>query len=149
VIDAGLKWVGPSPSAIEKLGAYPEPRAHQPKLQFYVLRFYRLVFQSHLVMARPSATAIETYLNIPAIIEVAKKSKATMVHPGYGFLSERATEAAILRASILSPSFSIALGDGPTHFKPASITAHVKLQLRLVRPWFRVRKTHSIMQMKL
>jgi hypothetical protein len=32
-------------------------------------------------------------------------------------------EAAILRASILSPSFSIALGDGPTHFKPASITA--------------------------
>ncbi|MEL1601020.1 biotin carboxylase N-terminal domain-containing protein, partial [Acinetobacter baumannii] len=36
------------------------------------------------------ATASETYLNIPAIIEVAKKSKATMVHPGYGFLSERA-----------------------------------------------------------
>lgn len=36
------------------------------------------------------ATARETYLNIPAILEVAKKSKATMVHPGYGFLSERA-----------------------------------------------------------
>ena len=32
------------------------------------------------------ATARETYLNIPAILEVAKKSKATMVHPGYGFL---------------------------------------------------------------
>ena len=36
------------------------------------------------------ATARETYLNIPAILEVAKKSRATMVHPGYGFLSERA-----------------------------------------------------------
>jgi acetyl-CoA/propionyl-CoA carboxylase, biotin carboxylase, biotin carboxyl carrier protein len=36
------------------------------------------------------ATARETYLNIPAILDVAKKSKATMVHPGYGFLSERA-----------------------------------------------------------
>lgn len=36
------------------------------------------------------ATARETYLNIPAILEVAKKSKVTMVHPGYGFLSERA-----------------------------------------------------------
>ena len=35
-------------------------------------------------------TAKETYLNIPAIIAVAKKAKATMVHPGYGFLSERA-----------------------------------------------------------
>ena len=33
------------------------------------------------------------------------------------------TEAAILRASILSPNFLIALGDGPTHFNPASITA--------------------------
>ena len=33
------------------------------------------------------ATAKETYLSIPAIIDIAKKSKATMVHPGYGFLS--------------------------------------------------------------
>ncbi len=30
-------------------------------------------------------TASETYLNIPAIIEVAKKSKATMVHPVTAF----------------------------------------------------------------
>ena len=36
------------------------------------------------------ATAKDTYLNIAAIIEIAQKSKATMVHPGYGFLSERA-----------------------------------------------------------
>ncbi|CDG22696.1 Acetyl-/propionyl-coenzyme A carboxylase alpha chain [Includes: Biotin carboxylase; Biotin carboxyl carrier protein] [Xenorhabdus poinarii G6] len=32
----------------------------------------------------------ETYLNIPRLLDVAKQSEATMVHPGYGFLSERA-----------------------------------------------------------
>ncbi|MDC9615151.1 biotin carboxylase N-terminal domain-containing protein [Xenorhabdus khoisanae] len=32
----------------------------------------------------------ETYLNIPRLLAVAKQSGATMVHPGYGFLSERA-----------------------------------------------------------
>ena len=36
----------------------------------------------------PSAT--ESYLSIPKIIEVAKKSGATAIHPGYGFLSEKA-----------------------------------------------------------
>lgn len=35
-------------------------------------------------------SASETYLNIEAIIAIAQKSKATMIHPGYGFLSERA-----------------------------------------------------------
>jgi len=37
----------------------------------------------------PAAPA-ESYLSIGAILEAAKKSKATMIHPGYGFLSERA-----------------------------------------------------------
>jgi acetyl-CoA/propionyl-CoA carboxylase, biotin carboxylase, biotin carboxyl carrier protein len=32
----------------------------------------------------------ESYLSIGAILEAAAKSRATMVHPGYGFLSERA-----------------------------------------------------------
>jgi acetyl-CoA/propionyl-CoA carboxylase biotin carboxyl carrier protein len=32
----------------------------------------------------------DSYLSIGAILEAAQKSKATMVHPGYGFLSERA-----------------------------------------------------------
>lgn len=62
------------------------------------------------------ATASETYLNIPAIIEVAKKSKATMVHPGYGFLSERAEFAqAVIDAGLKwvgpSPSAIEKLGD--------------------------------------
>lgn len=62
------------------------------------------------------ATARETYLNIPAILDVAKKSKATMIHPGYGFLSERAEFAqAVIDAGLKwvgpSPSAIEKLGD--------------------------------------
>lgn len=61
-------------------------------------------------------TAKETYLSIPAIIDIAKKSKATMVHPGYGFLSERAEFAqAVIDAGLKwvgpSPSAIEKLGD--------------------------------------
>ncbi|EKT63914.1 biotin carboxylase N-terminal domain-containing protein [Providencia burhodogranariea] len=35
-------------------------------------------------------TPAESYLNMEKLIAVAKKSGVTMVHPGYGFLSERA-----------------------------------------------------------
>ena len=62
------------------------------------------------------ATAKETYLSIPAIIDIAKKSKVTMVHPGYGFLSERAEFAqAVIDAGLKwvgpSPSAIEKLGD--------------------------------------
>ena len=33
--------------------------------------------------------AADSYLSIGAILEAASKSRATMIHPGYGFLSER------------------------------------------------------------
>ena len=33
---------------------------------------------------------LESYLNYPKILEVAKKAGADAVHPGYGFLSENA-----------------------------------------------------------
>ncbi|MGH2556207.1 MAG: biotin carboxylase N-terminal domain-containing protein, partial [Actinomycetota bacterium] len=40
----------------------------------------------HLGPASPS----ESYLNVPRILDAARRSKATLVHPGYGFLAENA-----------------------------------------------------------
>jgi acetyl-CoA/propionyl-CoA carboxylase, biotin carboxylase, biotin carboxyl carrier protein len=49
----------------------------------------------HVEMADESyrigpALASDSYLSIGAILEAAQKSRATLIHPGYGFLAERA-----------------------------------------------------------
>lgn len=59
---------------------------------------------------------VDTYLNIQKIVEIAKSAGADAVHPGYGFLSERAEFAqAVLDAGLAwvgpSPEVIRALGD--------------------------------------
>jgi len=61
-------------------------------------------------------TATQTYLNIKKIIAAAKDSGADAVHPGYGFLSERADFAqAVIDAGLIwigpPPAAISALGD--------------------------------------
>lgn len=58
----------------------------------------------------------DTYLNIAKILEIAKRAGADAVHPGYGFLSERAEFAkAVLDAGLIwvgpSPEVITSLGD--------------------------------------
>ncbi|MGF9759247.1 acetyl/propionyl/methylcrotonyl-CoA carboxylase subunit alpha [Microvirga sp. 0TCS3.31] len=49
--------------------------------------FVQMADEAHLIGPPP---ARESYLQIDRIIEVAKRTNAASIHPGYGFLSERA-----------------------------------------------------------
>lgn len=40
--------------------------------------------------ALPGNTAADTYMNVPALLDIAVRAGADAVHPGYGFLSENA-----------------------------------------------------------
>ncbi|MFL5796394.1 MAG: acetyl/propionyl/methylcrotonyl-CoA carboxylase subunit alpha [Actinomycetota bacterium] len=64
----------------------------------------------------PGVSAVETYLNLDALIAAAKQTGAEAVHPGYGFFSERADAAeAFLDAGLVwigpPPEATRAVGD--------------------------------------
>jgi len=73
----------------------------------------RYAHEAYYVGKAPSS---ESYLNIDKIIEVAQKSKADAIHPGYGFLSEnaefarRCAEAGIIFIGP-SPEVIVQMGD--------------------------------------
>ena len=52
--------------------------------------------------ALPGNTSAETYMNIPALVDIALRAGADCVHPGYGFLSENADFArAVMDAGLV------------------------------------------------
>jgi propionyl-CoA carboxylase alpha chain len=74
------------------------------------------VHESDYAFALPGRSAVETYLNIEVIIAAAQKSGSSAVHPGYGFLSERAAFAeAVIQAGLIwvgpLPPVIAAMGD--------------------------------------
>jgi acetyl/propionyl-CoA carboxylase alpha subunit len=68
---------------IRSVAVYSEADADAP--------FVREADEAYLL---GSAPASESYLNIPRILEVAKRAGAEAIHPGYGFLSENPDFAA-------------------------------------------------------
>ncbi len=105
----------------------------------------RLADEAHCVGPPP---ARESYLNIERLIAVAKASRAGAVHPGYGFLSERAEFAeACAAAGIVfvgpPPAAIRAMGD-----KSAAKTLMDKAHVPLVRGYHGVQQDPKFLRQK-
>ena len=57
------------------------------------------VHEADEAVAIGSAPAIESYLNIPRVIDAARRARADAIHPGYGFLSENPSFAEACEAA--------------------------------------------------
>ena len=73
---------------IEAVAIYSDADVHAPH-----------VAAADLAVRVGAAAPAQSYLNIPAIIEAARSTASDAIHPGYGFLSERAAFASACEAA--------------------------------------------------
>ena len=89
--------------------------------------------------------SVPSYLDISAILKVAQKSKVSLIHPGYGFLSERPAFAQALEQASLTfvgpRAETMELMGGKISAKLTAIEAGVP-----TLPWARVEAGESILE---